>query len=831
MAVNKGIGTGHLLLRLLGLTGAFVAVAAAVVWKIFPDGDVKEQSLYAVYGGLGALAIGLLAELPGIFGMVTSRRGALGTTVFVQVALAIALVVGVNAFSFDHFRRFDLTWDQAFTLNKDLRDQLAELRDPTDIVVVQRNLSSGLTPDEKPDIYDIAAPKQIIDKVRDLAEQFGDLGARFRVKVLDIQDPDFEDKVKALRESEKKEPGEASPLADAIDAATENSIFFKSKGKVQRLAFHDVYLVDKQKSKDANHKKGNLVLHFQGVEPFARKILDIEAQTPTVAFAVVHPALSSKSIDVSRLSMSGARKSLESHGFNVRDILLRKRSPRGGLSPDASAESFDENRLEIIEDNLPRLDERIKVINEALAETAKNLAEWRDKSLKELQVDWIYIKLKDGREGVQPRKVFEKIPPKFLAGTLEVDAEDKALRVARYTDDEIVLKDTLERDKKRRDEMVAESAKLNIEGISERRRTTDAETRLNKMLQGVDLLVIPRLTAQNFAVEPEGGSENIPHWVHRLDEGQLKAIKSFLMRGKAVLFLLGSTNEHPASDPPPPEFGGPGGDGLEALLKELKIELPNQTILYNVEVDEFTDRRVGFGEREREIKLPPITFHWKPGAGQVKTKADEEFAGGIHPIRASMDAVAKAVGERLVDELQIRHPRPVYVVADATSPGRFDEAAVFLMTDPATWNEKSPFVGEKKDPPGYNRPKDDDPTRGTLEEERHGPFPIAVAVDRTLPRDWFKGAEPTKARVGVVGNGAVFIGNSLSPIKEKLLLDTCNWLVGRDDLLTRQSSEFSFPRVPLTPAERNLWHWGTFLGLPLTFLYLGLFVWLVRRFR
>ena len=86
-------------------------------------------------------------------------------------------------------------------------------------------------------------------------------------------------------------------------------------------------------------------------------------------------------------------------------------------------------------------------------------------------------------------------------------------------------------------------------------------------------------------------------------------------------------------------------------------------------------------------------------------------------------------------------------------------------------------------------------------------------------------------RVAAIGHGGVFMGTALAPAKEKLLLDVCNWLLGRDDLLTRSDQTWQYPRVDLSPTDNSLWQWGTRLGLPMLFVYLGLVVMMVRRLR
>ncbi len=845
MAVNKGSNAAHMLLRLFGLTGLFVVAAGGLVWyafhgidhveMMFRPEEIVQCAAYAVAGGLGAFAFALLFELPGFFGMMSSRRGAVGGSVFVQIVMALVLVGGINAFALSHFTRFDMTWDHAFTLKPELREQLANLRGDTDIVVVQRNLASGLAGGGMPDRYDIAAPKKIIEKVKDLAEQFSDFGQRFRVQVFDIQDDDFDKKVKALGAAEKKATAdknkatnrkdpEESPLADAIESSTENSIFFKANGTVQRLAFHDVYQTDKVASALAQNGQGNLVLNFQGTEPFARKILNIEEKKPRLALAVVHPALSMTSPEHEMLTMNGAKKYLEKQGFLCKDILLRKQDGDGGLSQEAAAVTFDENRFEQIEESLPSLEEHIAEGDKTYAVAKAQLEAWKTQTLAELDKTYAYLKLPNGQEGVATRKTLaeldhRKIPYK----TIPVDEDDRKNEVLLYSRDSAVLERALQEYRKERDTLVKERATLNVDELAEKRRIADVEAKIKRMLADTDLLVVPRFTIFHL---PSG--QMIPNKVHKIDDAQLRAIKAFLKEGKPVLFLLGPTNEKRDA---PPDFGGGGDDdGLEPMLAELGFRLPKQTILYNVEVKEFNERKRSIGFSERKTDVPPPLVDWDVGAGQVNKKRD---AGtGANSIRVSLDLLAKSIGDKLMKDLQIRHARPVYVEADATSPGNFDEAAVFLMVGPDTWNESSPFLNEKREPPRYTPTKEGDKAKGSLDEVRRGPFPIAVAVEKTLPKSWFEENEkPATARIGVVGNGGVFVGPTLSPIKEKMLLDVCNWLLGRDDLLAKRQDTWSFPRVNLTEPEKKLWQWGTLPGLPLAFLYLGLFVWFVRRLR
>src|SRR5262249_10843597 len=133
----------------------------------------------------------------------------------------------------------------------------------------------------------------------------------------------------------------APALRKAIDAAPENTIFFYSGGKVQHLSFNEFYQLDKVASESADNGEGNLVLLAQGigtsgrgVEPFARKILNTDERRPRVGILVVHELLTSEgSEDV--FTLRGLCKALETEGFDVRDVVLRKGWETGPLEPAA----------------------------------------------------------------------------------------------------------------------------------------------------------------------------------------------------------------------------------------------------------------------------------------------------------------------------------------------------------------------------------------------------------------------------------------------------------------------------------------------------------------
>src|SRR5262249_41060981 len=126
-----------------------------------------------------------------------------------------------------------------------------------------------------------------------------------------------------------------------------------------------------------------------------------------------------------------------------------------------------------------------------------------------------------------------------------------------------------------------------------------------------------------------------------------------------------------------------------------------------------------------------------------------------------------------------------------------------------------------------------DPNNGTVDARRRGHFPVGVAVEASLPEDWGKDSKGKTARGAAIGQAEGFVGPRVSPAREKLLLETANWLLGREEYLPQADKEWRYPRLALVPEdpEHKLWRWGTRLGLPVLFAYLGCVVVLFRRLR
>lgn len=801
---GQGWSRWHLAFRMLGLTGLLAAAVGVVLLSLDVDLSSWQTAWQAVRsqldqgapelgaglllgGGLVAL-LALLIEVIVALRQVAGRRSAFGGNVALQIALALVLLVGVNVYSYRHYLRIDWTYDHRFTLPEDVRDKLSKLRGQTTIVVYQRHKTFGQLSD-KPDAYDYAAERKVVEKVKDLVEQFRELGPQFKVVVLDVEEEGFNDKLAELTTNAKE-------LGDAIDKAPENSIFFYGGDKVQRLSFNDFYQLDKTASQEA----GNLVLLAQGVEPFADNVLYIDQKRPRIAVGVIHEILSTEG-ESEELSMPGVRKTLAAHGFDVRDLVLKKGWDMG--TPEPTVLTFDESKYERLEAQRDDLREEVKSIEKELPLFQKLIKEWKEKPIEELK------KTAFAKQNRLQDRLDEEIRQEV------VKALEPGLTLRQLI---------LEQNRKELESVEKEMSAVNVDNLAEQRRLSDVRAKASRQLADCDLLIIPQPTLFNVT----RGDRRIPNRLYQLDDAQVRAIEDFLKAGKPILACFGPANEPSERMMMDPMAGGPSK--LEKALEKLGIKFGNQTVLFNVESKAFAERRGGLLIQGANVEVPPVEFDWQPGAGLPPSVALKRPPEKPNEIRESMRLAARSLGKDQPLELRLRHPRPVYYdPPDGEQPEHEPE---FMMANAASWNENTPFATRERTP-RYEPPSASDPATGTLDEKRRGPFPIGVAVKATLPASWYtdKNAKPGKVRVAAIGQGGVFIGPTLSPAKEKLFLDLCNWLLGRDDLLTKNNPQEQFLRVPLTTEQFRLWEWGMRLGLPVLFAYLGLMVLMVRRLR
>jgi prefoldin subunit 5 len=860
----------HFSIRLLGLTGAMIACICAVLAGVRHQLDPlyaattvrgaaetfldmgrniagnpsASWTMLLLLCGTATALLTLTVELLAIVAFTATRRSAFGFNALVQGALAAVLLVGVNVWSYRHYERVDCTREKQFTLPDDVRHDLAQL-DPnsrTTLIVYQRHKVFGLLPDNKPqDEYDSAAERKVVDKVRDLVEQFRAIGPRIRVETIDTQSRDYKkerlqelvesivegpraaDEPKPNDERLKKWKEEAASLRKTIESAPENSLFFCSRGEndklyVQRLSFNDFYLLDKTASQDDRDGRGNLVLLYQGMQPFVRHLLHLEERRPRVGIAVIHPVLSS--MRDHDWGLHGLRLALEKRGFEVKDIVLKKWSQTG--PPTAAAATVEESALERLDERQKALETTIRTLEGALPALKKGIDEFRTAIADQKKRDELSRRYADQLEGTKLTVDDVRMQVNNLQFRLEY--LDAAIPIARQ----------------RLAEVREEKSKLNVPALREQQRMTDMQAKLNRLLADCDVLIVPRMTLRNVA-DPY---ENVPARVYKLDDPQIESIKDFLKAGKPILTCFGPTNTSPDDRSLRP--GEDAADGLEKLLGDLGIKFGKQTVLFDREVEGFADAKadadLGSGQLEPP---PPILFDWQSGVG--RPLAYRPSSDKPNRLRQSLQLDARALGrdsegKPIPLDIRIRHPRPIYYIPPKGAKA-LDYDPDFLMTDARSWNEDQPFP-TNDGIPQFEQPKtagkgrrDLDVGKDALESRRRGPFPIGVALETRLPTSWFGSAaeEPPMVRVAAIGQGGFFTGKKLEPGEEILFVNTLNWLLGRDEQLPVADRVWSYPRVNDTIAPNSeaeyLWLGGVRVGLPALFAFLGLVVLLFRRLR
>ena len=802
-----------------------------------PEGTLAESAGEAWRGLLRftpagiALLLGLLLLAQSVAGEVFSlilftaaRRSAYRAGALLRIALAALALVGINLHVFRDPQQVDLTRDREFTLPTALRGELAGLEPGTTVVVHQMHrVFPGIS--DKPDRYDLAAERKILEKVRDLVDLVRrESGAALRVVELDVEDEGYDRRLDALTKNAPK-------LRQAIEQAPESSLFFhagvaKGREQVQRLGFREFLRLDKR----ASEQEGNLVLLPQGIPadtregdapgafPFISKLVNLESRKPKVAIGVIHEWLTSRGTDT--YGLVGLRKALAAGGFEVTDLVLK----RLGRNPQPVVSTFEESRVE-------RLEQRLKILDEGKAQRKL----YREKQLFPTKKFFQEKSLADietalARQIRMPRDPKEK--QEFLTalkeGQLEAIEEDLKLldQVDQQSD---------ERARQTREEITT----LGPESLAELRRNTDVQGKMEQLLGDCDLLILPRPSLYDVVSEDD---RNLPHWLHSLDPAQLDAVKNFMKAGKPVLFAVGPTSSRPDDTQVPPGFKE--NDGVETLLIQLGYRLNKQTILFDAEEVAFSERQGGGLTGGTEVDIPPVVLDFPAGAGMPR---DKRLAGGStgrmarHPVRESLELSERAVSSKQGDirglQLRLRHPRPVYFEDPEGLNSKWGEIFLAART---SWNEDQPFATEKGTPAFRSQtgeaanPANRD--RDPFTERRKGPFPVGVAAEELLPESWFKEGErrPGPVRTAVVGESWWLVGPTLDPARERLAVDLAQWLVGRDDTLARKPDadhEWRYPRLGMSPREQGLWSRMALLGLPVMAAFSGFAVLLYRRLR
>jgi hypothetical protein len=857
------------LVRGLGLVGFLSAVIGLVLTAaVYPPfegwtratfepavkgeaGPFNQVAVVMFLGGLALVLLALVVELIGMLPQVTGRRTVAGTATAAQTALAVAAFVLVNVVSFSVYRKFDCTRERLFTLPDTVVEKLKTIdpTKPTTVVVLQKRVTSaGLT--KSADALDRAAERKIAEKVEDLVDQFREFGPQFKVTVLDVEDEAFEDKKDALLKAIETQPGEsaaegkrnAAVLRAAIDAAPEDSVLFYSEGKVQRLAFQEFYQLDRTASttiveatvdgkKAEREKFTNLVLLPQGTKVFANRLEQLDAKKPKVGLLVIHPLLATKG-EVDEYSAAGLRKSLEANGFEVVDVITRKWT--GREEPTPTINTYAEADLDDVEEDYLYYTGKL----DRIATLRKNLLELAEKA------------------ATAPLTELDAMARRLFGRGLRSDDERDSFRKAM-----LALAEESTASIKQCEEQLAEITPNYLRLTADERtvegRRKDMKAKLDAAVADCDLLIIPRLT-----VTDAGKSNWIPPNIYplfNLVDKQAAAVKAFVQAGKPVMVCFGPTSIGEGLPVQP--------DEVEKIFNRFGVTFGNQTILS----DRWRGGGVcrpggggGGGPGTAEVKVPPLAV--------VKPDTDGRQE---NPVSMAFETTARAAkGGKL--EVKKSGFRPIYVKGPVVATLSYLGDVVQLGKE--SWNETK-LIGDETYVPQLDPPKlkGEDPTRGTLDEERKGPFTVGVAVEAPVPVDWvnprpgaaaagaavlaattpgvplgaaFAAAVDPSAYVSVIpesqrpklptvrlaafGHGGLFTGNTLNPAVEKLLLLTANWQLKRDDRLPKPAAEskpWQFPRVNLDARDATLWWYGAAVLPPVFCGVFGVLVLMMRKVR
>lgn len=910
----------RLLLRLLGFTAVLTAVAGGIwlstetnwpslrgswaeAWEAASDfvsdtvngerGTNAQVAGILCFGSLAVIILWIGVEKLSWLFFASGRKTFAGTANGIQIAVAVALFVVANMVGFSHYEKIDLTRNKQFTLSPDLVDQLKQLRTdaPTTVVVLQVHRASVIFPDTA-DAYESVAERVTVEKVKDMVDLLREFGPQFNVVVLDSQSVDFE---REVRELGRLRPG----LAEAIRDTRENSILFYADGKVRReptavaeqmtrtfpkpavasdpndsqlslvyaanisrMSFSEFLQLDKTASREATPTeragyatllggpaftagvtgKGNLVLIPQGNEQFVRRILALEERRPRIGMPVIHPYLTTREAS-DELSSGGLRRALESRGFDVQDIIIKRWRSTGPPLP--AAYTFEESELERVENrfNLFSMlandrEAAIQILSEARDDAESTLREARNAATPEERGQKLAAVARNLQRFVRGR-IQNEAQLQTVLQSLSLSIEAFELELADYT------------------RMVEEYGPryrdlLRDERSTENRRLTDLKAKFRQYVNECDALIVPRLTTLDVAK-----GEVISPALFTMSDDQVAVIREFIAAGKPVLFALGPSNLATAP-------GAQNTDALYEILPRLGIELGRQTILTNSDSQAMAERQ---SEALGALSdIPPVSFDLP---ADVDSAPSSDVAN--NPIAEAFRITARAVDREL--HLKRSGYRPVYVAPGFDSPGMLPFAAEIMFTGRDSWNEQRPLP-EGDYLPKFEPVKPGDPTRGTRDEERRGPFPVGVAVEVPVPIDWMPEASLPKVdgtlpitdqvelsavlpvfdggisaammgvvgtevdrpivRVAAYGHGGLFTGNQLDPAAETLLVHTVNWMLNRDDRLPEDvpdEQKWRFPRTDLSSRAFTIWACATVIGLPLLCFYFGSIVYMLRRMR
>ena len=718
--------------RVGALFGVLLVATGLVFWRL--EGTlVNAFSLTGILLGAALIALGVAVNLKAFGQALTSKRGALGLNELILVGLAVLLAGFVNYWAFGHYRRFDWTRDKQFTTPEATAEQLRRLKEPIDIVVYIAHKTFGRA-DTKPDAIDYAAERKVVEKVRDLVERYGEIGAQVRVQVLDVEEEGYDKKLEEL----------PKVLQEEIAKAAENSILFRSGDHIKRLSFSDYYQLDKRASK----AQANLVLRAQGEEAFSRQIFKIDEKKPEIVFAVGHEAFTLES-DIP-FGLKGLGAALERWGMKGRAVILKdfsplqRRPPNPPGEPKAIALSYKELRFQQLTDRIRFCSEQI----DAWKERVKLIPEER-KKVAGISREDMKRRARALINALGLRRGTERLFLVAVGQLRMTDAVHKEILkdiLAVYDEEVELAGQQREAYTKMQAEAEKEKATIDQKEIDQMRSFTDTKSKLQYLLRNCDLLVVPRVTWQAINYPNPWG---VPNWYHEPDQAQIDAFAQYLRGGKPILAAMGPYASSWREELNPgrrihPQYGFVVDKDpklprrFEKLLGNYGFKLDSRLVL-------FDDEMTSFESRERPqfagVSVPPLAFE--------DPKPSGDGAARPNPIAHSLGALASA--RDLPVTIKARHPRVVRYEPPGTDLGY---SPYFAWTDAKSWGETQPFIkledylksrrggGPSNYVPKYDpkvafdagkKDSEDSDKKAKkklpAKKDERGPFPIGAAVE------------------------------------------------------------------------------------------------------
>jgi ABC-type uncharacterized transport system involved in gliding motility auxiliary subunit len=228
----------------------------------------------------------------------TSRRVLVAVNVAVMTVMALAVLVIVNYVSARHYKRFDCTRTDDFTLSGDSKAVLASLKKPVTIYIF---------PWASQDDPYVSQKVQVMGMVKDILEEFK--FASKMITVLEVNPVAEPDRFEALRRTLK------------VESLQANDIVFSSENRQKSVSLDEIH--QRQGGLLADPSSA-AISSFRGEEAFTSALLSVSQDRKTVIYYTVgHDESDLDSSDSEPYGMSRFRRVLQDReNFELRKVML-----------------------------------------------------------------------------------------------------------------------------------------------------------------------------------------------------------------------------------------------------------------------------------------------------------------------------------------------------------------------------------------------------------------------------------------------------------------------------------------------------------------------------